>query len=325
LFLSLGQGLLIQVDGAFLPFLLSLSRELGNSKLYSSIIDYFYGGLPLSDLFRPDCIDLCSESVINDISSQLYLLDPSSLDQIPLATLSEILSRDSLQLFSENWLFRCISSRISIDSDYSQLLRFVRFEYIWSDCICDFVCSEAMVIFLWNAISMRFLLFSAAPPVVQIQCPFQCDTLLNGVISYLTKTHGGNVQDTGIVSITTKSRPFPVPFQAPRHVAYFNSINSIVSMDGPDQWICWDFLERRVRLTHYCINRPDATVTKSWIVESSLDGVECDLAFPVSSSSEFRFIGLTQAAPNASGSYIMVVNAFEVFGTLVERESVSDC
>jgi hypothetical protein len=74
---------------------------------------------------------------------------------------------------------------------------------------------------------------------------------LEGIISYLTKEHGGNVHKKGIVTITSKSL-FGAAW-AVLNVADLTSHLNFVSKNEPGQWICWDFGERRIRPTQYTI------------------------------------------------------------------------
>jgi hypothetical protein len=104
---------------------------------------------------------------------------------------------------------------------------------------------------------------------------------LDGIIAYLTKKHGGNVHEKGIVTITSKS--VPDPRHALANVADFTSDSSFLSScsekrwDGdewvpvhePGQWVCWDFREMRVRPSHYTLY---AWCLDIWVLEGSLDG-----------------------------------------------------
>jgi hypothetical protein len=154
----------------------------------------------------------------------------------------------------------------------------------------------------------------------------------DGIISYLTKKHGGNVQDKGIVTITSKSIDGYPDLRGPKNVTDLTSDSRFCSQREPGQWICWDFLEMRVRPTHYTIW---AYGLKSWVVESSLDGsswTEIDrkmhnqdfkknwstASFAVAKPAEFRFIRLTQTDKDHDGSDYLVVRAVEFFGTLSE-------
>jgi Ras-related C3 botulinum toxin substrate 1 len=148
---------------------------------------------------------------------------------------------------------------------------------------------------------------------------------LEGIISYLTKKHGGNVHAKGIITITSKS--IDDPASAPQNVADLTSDLFFVSTSEPGQWICWDFHKMRIRPTHYTIW---SYSLKSWVVEGSLDGTSWtkidqqtrrrpvdasgDLySFAPSKVAEFRFIRLTQTEKRG-----LALRAVEFFGTLFE-------
>jgi hypothetical protein len=92
---------------------------------------------------------------------------------------------------------------------------------------------------------------------------------LDGIISYLTKKHRGNVQEKGIVTITSRSVWYDYPNFAPKNLADLTSGSTFSSKNEPRQWVCWDFREMRVRLLHYTIGSQEL---KSWVVEGSVDG-----------------------------------------------------
>jgi hypothetical protein len=174
-----------------------------------------------------------------------------------------------------------------------------------------------------------------------VEFPLQEFKSLDGIISYLTRKHGGNVHDKGIVTITSKSVWSDEPGQALRNIADLTSDSGFMSKNEPGQWVCWDFHDMRVRLTHYAIK---GYCLKSWVIERSLDGetwTEIDrktdnedfldfgcgwrpASFAVSNSAECRFIRLTtqtskrhneEAYLSWNSDYILIW-AFEVFGTL---------
>jgi hypothetical protein len=168
--------------------------------------------------------------------------------------------------------------------------------------------------------------------------PIKAPRRLEGIISYLTKKHGGNVHEKGIVTITSKS-VCDDPRYALKNVADLTSGCSFRSKDEPGQWVCWDFREMRVQPTHYTI---DAGFLKSWVVEGSLDGkswTEIDqqtnnqdfkdwetASFAVSRPVECRFIRLTQTDENHDdddsldndGRNELRLYDVEFFGTLSE-------
>jgi hypothetical protein len=159
----------------------------------------------------------------------------------------------------------------------------------------------------------------------------------DGILSYLTKKHGGNVCQKFIVTITSKST-YDLP-QCARgtNLADLNADSYVWSKDEPGQWVCWDFRDMRVRPTHYTI---DAGPLKSWVVEGSLDGegwTEIDrqtsnrdfndfnvkygwkaASFAVSTPAECRFIRLAQTDKRYDGDDSLALSAVEFFGTLSE-------
>jgi hypothetical protein len=150
---------------------------------------------------------------------------------------------------------------------------------------------------------------------------------LDGIVSYLTKKHGGNVEEKGIVTITSKS----IWSSDLKNVADLTSDSHFFSKNEPGQWVCWDFCKMRVLPTHYTIC---ARFLKSWVVEGSLDGsswTEIDrqtdnqdfktqntASFAVSKPAEFRFIRLTQTGKRHRNDDVLMLGAVEFFGTLSE-------
>jgi hypothetical protein len=114
------------------------------------------------------------------------------------------------------------------------------------------------------------------------------------------------------------------------NVAEITSSRYFCSKNEPGQWVCWDFREMRVRLTHYTIC---SRSLKSWILEASLDGAswtEADrqtgnldfrfgtntVSFAVSTPTECRFIRLTQTDKDYDGDDRLLLYTVEFFGAL---------
>jgi hypothetical protein len=105
-----------------------------------------------------------------------------------------------------------------------------------------------------------------------------------------------------------------------------------------NNWICYDFKERRIVPTHYTIrtywNGPGSGHLKSWLVETSADGESWrEVAheenngqlngsrftgtFAVADG-ECRFIRLVNIGRNHYGNDCLAVSAWEIFGSLIE-------
>jgi hypothetical protein len=168
-------------------------------------------------------------------------------------------------------------------------------------------------------------------PGNRVEIPINTASSLDGIISYLTKKHGGNVHEKGIVILTSKSIRYVTEDGPPlATVVDHTSGWAFQSEDEPGQWICWDFCEMRVFPTHYTIW---ARCLRSWFVEGSLDGsrwTEIDrqpdhedlkgktASFAVSNAAEFRFIRLTQTGRNYYRTDVLSLCAVEFAGTLYE-------
>jgi hypothetical protein len=153
---------------------------------------------------------------------------------------------------------------------------------------------------------------------------------LNGIISYLTAKHGGNVHERGLVRIASKSVQDDDALWAPKNVADLTLGSRFWSGNEPGQWICWDFGEMRVRVAHYTI---EGYSLKSWVVEGSPDGEGWQVidrqkglldfkdgpntvVFDASNPVECRFIRLTQTDRNHCRDNELLLYAVEFFGTL---------
>jgi hypothetical protein len=163
-------------------------------------------------------------------------------------------------------------------------------------------------------------------------CSWKPNLKLEGIISYLTKKHGGNVREKGIVTITSNAVARNADC-GPKNVGDLTSNSPFCSRGEPGEWVCWDFRKMRVRPTHYTLRTPEL---RSWVVEGSQDGeswTELDRqrnnqdfktgakqtsSFAVSNSPECRFIRLTQTARNHLNSDHLFFCAVEFFGTLCE-------
>jgi uncharacterized coiled-coil protein SlyX len=163
-----------------------------------------------------------------------------------------------------------------------------------------------------------------------LEFPLRPGKSFDGIIAYLTRRHGGNVYDKGIVRITAKS----VDRDGPLNFAYLADLaadSCFGSKSEPGQWVCWDFQDMRLRPTHYT-GKSGYPALKSWLIESSLDGkawIEIDrkpnnydfpgtASFAVSKLAECRFIRLTQTGKNREGTDSLQLRAIEFFGSLIE-------
>jgi hypothetical protein len=192
---------------------------------------------------------------------------------------------------------------------------------------------------LWRALSIRLSL-SVSPSIPNSRIAGQTfspsvDGSLDGIISHLTREQGGNVHDRGIVDISSKSVDYSY---VPKLAADLQSTNYFQSVNESDQWLCYDFKDRRVKPTHYSIHaHSNNWYLRSWVFEGSNDCSSWTVldeqknnsttnsshpigTFSVLRSSECRFIRVRQTGKNAQGNDYLILFAFEIFGQLIESK-----
>jgi len=185
--------------------------------------------------------------------------------------------------------------------------------------------------------------FSLSEELISAQTLFGCR--LDGIIAYLTEKSGGNVHRNGVVAVTS-SKPYNFnPRFAAQNVANLGDTSVFLSAYRCDDiaharnnWICYDFKERKVVPTHYSLRSHlgcKGAHMMNWIVEQSADGqnwTEIDrkenctglfrkgfpLTCPVSGGVDCRFIRLVNVGKNSAGSDCMSISGWEIFGLLIE-------
>jgi hypothetical protein len=197
---------------------------------------------------------------------------------------------------------------------------------------------------IWNRLCDRLIL-SVSPPTSspRLSSPpdrifaFKSNSRLEGIISGLTSSCGGNVHEQGLVSITDSSHHSD-PYSGKIAADLVNANSYFHSINIPDQWLCYDFKNSRVSLTHYSIKTPAFGTNdrhlKSWVLEMSNDGsnwTEVDRrvnnndlngknfigTYSISGQViESRFVRLRQIEKNHAGYDHLMISGFELFGTL---------
>jgi hypothetical protein len=172
----------------------------------------------------------------------------------------------------------------------------------------------------------------------------------DGIIAHLTKECSGNVHERKVVEVTSGSfgKPQRLAAGSLKNVVEMETGSEFCSAFRPDiediphaknNWVCYDFKERRIVPTHYAIRtqsyRAGGAHLKSWLVETSADGTswrEVDHkegsnelngryftgTFPVVGGGECRFIRLVSIGRNHRDNDAIYISAWEIFGSLIE-------
>jgi hypothetical protein len=176
----------------------------------------------------------------------------------------------------------------------------------------------------------------------------------DAIIAHLTKECGGNVHTCHVVDVTSGSyEKVTQRNRSPAKNAADLETSSDFCSDCRDMteaipytknnWVCYDFKERRIVPTHYTIRTFECgsgcSHLKSWVLETSLDGESWREVsreednnqlngeyftgtFAVAGGGECRFIRLVNIGRNHKGSDKLKITAWEIFGSLLESRPI---
>ena len=152
-------------------------------------------------------------------------------------------------------------------------------------------------------------------------------------MKYLTNKTGGNIHDNKTIEVTTSSN-----YTSAKNILDFNCDSHYTAESNNDLWICFDFKNMRVSLSHYTLKTwfwgPNFQHLKSWIVEGSDDGrewTELDQREDEESLNDAlafrrfkclmrvtcRYIRIRSTDVDHSGSNLLILNAVEFYGRLI--------
>jgi hypothetical protein len=349
-FLSLGFGSIASFDSGDFSTVVSICAELQNCELSESLWRSIEGDLTestvLDRIISLDSLGCSTVLAMEFAAAHFYGFSKSDLSRLSESQLRQILSCDSLRLESEDCLYGQIRWLIDQDRRYCSLLEFVGFDFLSSASMTDFielisVSFELLNASVWNRLRSRLIGGVASMPRIRIRgqvFPFRSESPGDGIILSLTKTHGGNVCDLGIVSVTSSST---LNSCKAKYAVDFHNSRVFQTKNVPNSWLCCDFKEMTVDVSHYSIRtRPDSDCLhpRTWAVEGSMNGsnwTELDhraermelsgvnkwATFSTAHRAVVRMIRLRQCGKDSNGSDYLTVGAFELFGTLYNLNS----
>ena len=363
---SLRTGEVLRVEKSNFVALVRLSQELENDELYSSLLGMIRRkclhldqaifllrvGIDLGDVFSHGF-----RKLRDSIARRFYKIDKQILDDLDLETTQFLLSSPSLKVEDEDSLCDFVCSRSESDLSFTSLFEFICFDYISNSitCFVSFVSDNLLqnINSSWRQICRRLSLETRTTKSLRSTMGrtviYDEENPLDGIIAHLTRQCHGNVHDKGIVNVTASSCYKGALFH-PKNVASLgdNSFHGSEITWDVNQWICYDFKERRVIPTSYSVMSygygPGKFHPKSWVIEVSNDGTENSwkeidrrdnnedlndihviVNFKTSlintsdlPSEGFRFFRFRQTGKNHAGNNIFNINSLEIFGTLFE-------
>jgi hypothetical protein len=352
---SLLRGKTIELDAALSNGLSEISHRLGNAEILNLLIDG--DSIELGNI----CSRLTLHSNIEDhvdreieyAASHFYEIEESSLRTLPVCVLESVLSCESLRLKDEDSLLEFINT---IDCDHRLLYRYLKAEYLSCKGIrllVDDLNPESLDYAIWWSLCRRLLLEVCEMPSefihisekrfsshevkpAGLEVRFDEGSPLNGIISFLTRKRGGNIDRKGIVHISSLHDGHNKCWQVADHgwSDHWNSKNE------RNSWISFDFKDRRVSLSHYTLKSHNGKLhfPRQWVIEGSDDSTswteldsrstsdlvirskvmtyECSKASPHA----FQYLRIRQTGPTSSNDHYLVLTNIEFFGLLVERQ-----
>jgi hypothetical protein len=291
-------------------------------------------------------------SELEFVSSHFCDIGNKSKGDLEIEDFELILNSSSLVAESEDYLYEEISKHFSEDAGWFRLLEFIRFDFLSVLCIKDFIewtkeYFEYFSINIWNQICDRLVIdiSNSVHPRFStnrsesLELDFKSGFPLEGIISNLSSRFGGNVSDLGIVSVTSKSTCSSNFL--PKNAVDLTVDSKFGSQSEPNQWLCYDFKDRRVEVRHYSIRSQfdagaGASHPKSWVIEGSDDcenWTELDsqtnnsdlndqnkiCTWPTKIRMKSRYIRLRQTGLNHNGTDFLWISSFELFGSLMEQ------
>ena len=287
--------------------------------------------------------------------SELCNEHQEDLEELSIDTLMMILSDECLQLESEDQIVRFVNFLYGKNVKYSILYETVLFENVTSGAMKEFTSvfnSDDMTSPMWMKIVKRLESdvegggrFDGEVKRYKKVKPrgadfgWTGDNEFKGIINHLRQASNNQIDNE--VSITASSIYSSSECFQPHNVALFeNQGYYFQSQNVAGGWLCFDFKERRVAATAYTVRSYQGGVNyhhpKSWVIEGSndnslwatldkqddcphLNGYNYAHTFIMNqqNTNEYKYIRMRLTGPNWNGHNYLMVDSFEIYGTLI--------
>jgi hypothetical protein len=284
--LQLCRGSAVEVGWEDLHGIVSIFTALDNPAFVRSMISALYGDA-VSDANAIERLRLkCWASIRPDLevsylANRFHCLSESMLGELSDADLTQILCDPSLRLKSEDSLYAFLESRTVTALEFSNLLQFVRFEFLSNEAFSRFIAwslTHANFVNgrLWVAICRRLPLcpllrphsssarhstpvidHSSDPPVDQTlkfsntEMAIERFPFLHGIVASLKQEHGSLWQNH--VKVTSSSICDPRSSYDDVLATSVSPCSGFASKGVADSWLEYEFLHATVFPTHYAI------------------------------------------------------------------------
>ena len=306
-FLELAYFSNVKIDSKRQNFFSEYFFELGNTEEYfniqreflktlttENVIDRLHSIIENSLKKSTDFIEIKNE-MINFAALHFESINHDQLKTLDISTLDSILSNESLKLRDEDSLLDFILSLYEDNCEYSVLFEYVQFSNISENYLISFIQKfdiEYINEKIWNSICYRLLHSKSEyiqseryqnfdnkkqnnPEIYDVkEFKYSEFEKFNGIMNFLSKETGGNINDNGTVEISSNSI---ISDFHPKNLVDYDKNNYYHSNDEGDAFICFDFKDKLIQLSSYSIKTNNSkafgTHLKNWIIEVSNDGL----------------------------------------------------
>jgi hypothetical protein len=158
----------------------------------------------IDELKLASVIDADSESAISFCSLHFSELPESQHSDLGFDFISAIISHQGLQVLTEDLLYQFIKCSLSVNTEPSSLLQFVRFENLTTESLSDFLLLisnsfEILEFSVWSALIRRFSVFVCQKNFAD--CYYgrwfilRESFPLEGILLFFTDEYGGNFHE----------------------------------------------------------------------------------------------------------------------------------
>lgn len=380
IFEQISKGKSIEINKAQCVQLQVISILIKNEELFMKLNELFQSDTSEDGLIESlDSLIFLSQNQkqqFNDCNSircvakNLYLVDEQKILKLPKAVFYSIITNDELTIKNEDSFFDLINEFLDKkeeeeenDQTEGQLRKIdfyeqIEFQFLSENKFREFVDNldiNEITTDLWRQLKKCFFYdksfvdekssvhrYSHKRTIFQYNG--KIENAFNGIIQRLTKDCGGNVDSKNIVNVTSSS--FFDNSQVAKNAVDLDDMTHYFSSDEEDNaWLKYDFIERKVKPTHYSIRtRHDygkgRQHPKNWVIEGSDDEIEWKIldsrknekrlddknaicTFEIKNNDNeingYRYLRMRQTGANTAGKNFLILSALEFFGTLIEQ------
>lgn len=335
-----------------LDSIIKIAEELGNVDIYTqltekteinvnNVVPILKRKLESKQLTESKSIDREIDFIARNFSE----ISQYQLMELDYDTLNMIFSMDTFHINSEDDLFELIYQLIEEDSESEYLLEFVQFEFLSQDRLKKYLSLldiDTINTSLWKRICNRLLSVPPRPMIESsrksnniIQISFDNKNQFNGIFRYLNNQCKGNAHLEKLIEITSSGDQLNKCYE----IINENWNNRWFTKNCQNSWWMADFKEMSVSLAAYSLKTYIAGDSgyphlQSWIIEGSNDKEHWEIIDKQDSnaylkgagyskmvklnapSNPYRYIRLMSNGPDHEGSYYLLLNSIEFFGTI---------